>query len=99
MLLFKQKTAYEMRMSDWSSDVCSSDRVESARPQGPVPIAPAGGRMGMVEMGGRAEEAFAPGLALIGALGQSGMGLARRLAFDARKRDPVAHGRARKSVV
>src|SRR3546814_6451121 len=23
--LFKQKTAYEMRMSDWSSDVCSSD--------------------------------------------------------------------------
>src|SRR3546814_16543640 len=25
---FKQKTAYEMRMSDWSSDVCSSDLVE-----------------------------------------------------------------------
>src|SRR3546814_4754210 len=25
---FKQKTAYEMRISDWSSDVCSSDRVE-----------------------------------------------------------------------
>src|SRR3546814_3393256 len=25
MLLFKQKTAYEMRISDWSSDVCSSD--------------------------------------------------------------------------
>src|SRR3546814_3754538 len=24
---FKQKTAYEMRISDWSSDVCSSDRV------------------------------------------------------------------------
>src|SRR3546814_1121635 len=23
---FKQKTAYEMRISDWSSDVCSSDR-------------------------------------------------------------------------
>src|SRR3546814_8245093 len=23
--LFKQKTAYEMRISDWSSDVCSSD--------------------------------------------------------------------------
>src|SRR3546814_7447264 len=22
---FKQKTAYEMRISDWSSDVCSSD--------------------------------------------------------------------------
>src|SRR3546814_10476556 len=25
---FKQKTAYEMRMSDWSSDVCSSDLNE-----------------------------------------------------------------------
>src|SRR3546814_8966758 len=23
--VFKQKTAYEMRISDWSSDVCSSD--------------------------------------------------------------------------
>src|SRR3546814_10791532 len=28
---FKQKTAYEMRISDWSSDVCSSDlRVRPA---------------------------------------------------------------------
>src|SRR3546814_19499083 len=26
---FKQKTAYEMRISDWSSDVCSSDLVGS----------------------------------------------------------------------
>src|SRR3546814_19865387 len=25
ILFFKQKTAYEMRISDWSSDVCSSD--------------------------------------------------------------------------
>src|SRR3546814_4192687 len=25
MFVFKQKTAYEMRSSDWSSDVCSSD--------------------------------------------------------------------------
>src|SRR3546814_2916065 len=25
VVFFKQKTAYEMRMSDWSSDVCSSD--------------------------------------------------------------------------
>src|SRR3546814_7479081 len=28
---FKQKTAYEMRISDWSSDVCSSDLRPSAR--------------------------------------------------------------------
>src|SRR3546814_4683239 len=27
LVLFKQKTAYEMRISDWSSDVCSSDLV------------------------------------------------------------------------
>src|SRR3546814_10870098 len=26
---FKQKTAYEMRISDWSSDVCSSDLREA----------------------------------------------------------------------
>src|SRR3546814_4115043 len=25
---FKQKTAYEMRISDWSSDVCSSDLMD-----------------------------------------------------------------------
>src|SRR3546814_9702762 len=28
---FKQKTAYEMRISDWSSDVCSSDALSRAR--------------------------------------------------------------------
>src|SRR3546814_2784129 len=29
---FKQKTAYEMRISDWSSDVCSSDLLRRFRP-------------------------------------------------------------------
>src|SRR3546814_5674940 len=29
---FKQKTAYEMRISDWSSDVCSSDLTNNAVP-------------------------------------------------------------------
>src|SRR3546814_4401776 len=28
---FKQKTAYEMRISDWSSDVCSSDLLDGRR--------------------------------------------------------------------
>src|SRR3546814_1578924 len=28
---FKQKTAYEMRISDWSSDVCSSDLLAVRR--------------------------------------------------------------------
>src|SRR3546814_20705823 len=36
---FKQKTAYEMRISDWSSDVCSSDLIghpaRVPRPRGP----------------------------------------------------------------
>src|SRR3546814_11927488 len=33
---FKQKTAYEMRISDWSSDVCSSDRSSEAEPAEPA---------------------------------------------------------------
>src|SRR3546814_9560792 len=28
LFFFKQKTAYEVRISDWSSDVCSSDLIE-----------------------------------------------------------------------
>src|SRR3546814_1605344 len=42
---FKQKTAYEMRISDWSSDVCSSDlpvgfdeRVDAAIHRCPKPL-------------------------------------------------------------
>src|SRR3546814_2368568 len=31
---FKQKTAYEMRISDWSSDVCSSDLQPVERQHG-----------------------------------------------------------------
>src|SRR3546814_12226892 len=30
---FKQNTAYEMRISDWSSDVCSSDLLPGPRPR------------------------------------------------------------------
>src|SRR3546814_13009886 len=33
--IFKQKTAYEMRISDWSSDVCSSDLAPRAAVLGP----------------------------------------------------------------
>src|SRR3546814_2311302 len=33
VFFFKQKTAYELRISDWSSDVCSSDLIA-------VPTAP-----------------------------------------------------------
>src|SRR3546814_1837811 len=42
---FKQKTAYEMRISDWSSDVCSSDlhnRAGAAHKARPLPRASSG---------------------------------------------------------
>src|SRR3546814_9786096 len=32
VFFFKQKTAYEMRISDWSSDVCSSDLSGTRKP-------------------------------------------------------------------
>src|SRR3546814_3132608 len=65
---FKQKTAYEMRISDWSSDVCSSDlrlrgtRVELwSRIYHPLALRPAadgdrprGGGQGGERIGGRA---------------------------------------------
>src|SRR3546814_16560648 len=36
IFFFKQKTAYEMRISDWSSDVCSSDLCAAVLPPGVV---------------------------------------------------------------
>src|SRR3546814_4637631 len=36
---FKQKTAYEMRISDWSSDVCSSDLHHAHQENTPRPPA------------------------------------------------------------
>src|SRR3546814_14393194 len=44
---FKQKTAYEMRISDWSSDVCSSDLLGLAEgfPAGDAVFAVAAGIM------------------------------------------------------
>src|SRR3546814_3204187 len=43
---FKQKTSYEMRISDWSSDVCSSDLLGPAVDQRIIEIHP-----GIVERG------------------------------------------------
>src|SRR3546814_4526983 len=40
MFFFKQKTAYEMRISDWSSDVCSSDLRGLLRHRAPAPAQP-----------------------------------------------------------
>src|SRR3546814_6474561 len=36
VFFFKQKTAYEMRISDWSSDVCSSDLLPRSQRQDSV---------------------------------------------------------------
>src|SRR3546814_14697131 len=50
---FKQKTAYEMRISDGSSDVCSSDLRRTS-------AAPAGSRMRGAAISMRSNPAFRP---------------------------------------
>src|SRR3546814_6717399 len=47
---FKQKTAYEMRISDWSSDVCSSDLVGMRVDRRGVGVEEAAERIGGVEL-------------------------------------------------
>src|SRR3546814_9655763 len=46
VFFFKQKTAYEMRISDWSSDVCSSDLYLLNAISGPLRP----GRIGIVRL-------------------------------------------------
>src|SRR3546814_16967216 len=41
VLFFNQKTAYDMRIRDWSSDVCSSDLLDCARHERDKPKASA----------------------------------------------------------
>src|SRR3546814_5311348 len=61
VFFFKQKTAYEMRISDWSSDVCSSDLstarststpAETRRPPNTICLDPALAAEGAAEFGG-----------------------------------------------
>src|SRR3546814_3856781 len=49
---FKQKTAYEMRISDWSSDVCSSDLIADAARSGVSRALHLGGRERKLQAGG-----------------------------------------------
>src|SRR3546814_13810785 len=44
VFFFKQKTAYEMRISDWSSDVCSSDLASAVE----IALPTSGGLTGML---------------------------------------------------
>src|SRR3546814_1863260 len=55
VFFFKQKTAYEMRISDWSSDVCSSDLGDDSIDAGPT-----GGRMWDGRAGSAHEQAGLP---------------------------------------
>src|SRR3546814_1066911 len=52
---FKRKTAYEMRISDWSSDVCSSDLIGQA-PAVECLIDPPGQHVDTVAPGGDIEQ-------------------------------------------
>src|SRR3546814_4275771 len=77
---FKQKTAYEMRISDWSSDVCSSDLLQAG-------LDHAGGRrVRLVQQ--RREQA---GHRLSEGLGKP-ESLERRLADEGKRPDTAAHG-------
>src|SRR3546814_18778436 len=83
VFFFKQKTAYEMRISDWSSDVCSSDldvhRQNVADPGGALILEELAGagtpqRIGLArrDFGGRhrhADRAIAPPLGRVVELG------------------------------
>src|SRR3546814_18790447 len=102
----KQKTAYERRISDWSSDVCSSDlgcprpacpspaRYDRSRPDLPGPVCTQSG-----ERLGRRHE---PGACLPPhplAFRLAGQVLDRRLAVDPGQEQPGQQRRDRKSVV
>src|SRR3546814_15800238 len=56
IFFFKQKTAYEMRISDWSSDVCSSDLRQRRARRLDLPLRPTLDRRsaGRAEGGGTA---------------------------------------------
>src|SRR3546814_1632394 len=77
IFFFKQKTAYEMRISDWSSDVCSSDlprarhraqRIdrERAAPRPQLDIGDLRAPRALPQIGEREREQFAEHLADLG---------------------------------
>src|SRR3546814_11864387 len=56
---FKQKTAYDMRISDWSSDVCSSDLNQALHPKEGGEPGAAGHRLDTVKAARRIEDRVA----------------------------------------
>src|SRR3546814_1161659 len=71
---FKQKTAYEMRISDWSSDVCSSDLLVELEPvqRGQADLAMR--RMGGIERAAEQADTQAQARAERGKPGHAGLG-------------------------
>src|SRR3546814_6905205 len=65
---FKQKTAYEMRISDWSSDVCSSDLMVDAPVSGGIAAAAGGTLTFMV---GGTDNAFERAKPILSAMGKT----------------------------
>src|SRR3546814_3747690 len=91
---FKQKAAYEMRISDWSSDVCSSDLPDAGGP-GLSGAQPDGLLQARLPQGRAAAHRF--GLGAGGNQGQRIRGRdSHRLRADLRE---AAEGPDRKSVV
>src|SRR3546814_2626666 len=68
---FKQKTAYEMRISDWSSDVCSSDLARHVDFQGPAIDADAVAEIGAAQDVVAAEHVFGRDAARFAEIGRA----------------------------
>src|SRR3546814_17553040 len=95
---FKQKTAYEMRISDWSSDVCSSDLRGAQRVEVGCAAVQQDVRLASHDAGGRARDVeqhrvetvagrFVPPRAGVGGVGRAQV----RVSTDAQPREGVAH--------
>src|SRR3546814_15245708 len=94
VFFFKQKTAYEMRISDWSSDVCSSDLVDAGgrgasqiqflrRDVGQRIEEDVDDAAGAVAQGGGAEDRQHEVEALAGAVGSTGLAEVLRVIGEA----------------
>src|SRR3546814_3801443 len=95
---FKQKTAYEMRISDWSSDVCSSDLRGAQRVEVGCAAVQQDVRLASHDAGGRARDVEQHHVEAVAGrfvpprIGVGGVGRAQvRVGADAQPREGVAH--------